>query len=281
VVRWLFGRGEEDQAPAAAAGPVPRFQNICISREAGAGGGAIARLVGQRLGWKVYDDELIEAIAHRMDVSLDEVRTLDELAPSVVQDWLLPLREEYYAPQEAYLDHLAKLIEAIGRAGESILVGRGAGYMLPRETTLSVRIVAPLKVRAQRLAERMGVSFRTARRAARDLDRRRLQFDRTMHRANSSDPHSFDLVLNSESLGLEIAAELIAHAVEVGRPGGTATNPILRSPLSRAPWKPEPPGVASESWSLAGEPAVPPSPLPSPAGPTPEAQAPGPENDAV
>ena len=25
-------------------------------------------------------------------------------------------------PQEAYLDHLAKLIEAIGRAGESILV---------------------------------------------------------------------------------------------------------------------------------------------------------------
>ena len=34
----------------------------------------------------------------------------------MVQDWLLPLREEYYAPQEAYLDHLAKLIEAIGRA---------------------------------------------------------------------------------------------------------------------------------------------------------------------
>ncbi len=52
---------------------------------------------------------------------------LDELAPSMVQDWLLPLREEYYAPQEAYLDHLAKLIEAIGRAGESILVGRGCG----------------------------------------------------------------------------------------------------------------------------------------------------------
>ena len=100
----------------------------------------------------------------------------------------LPLREEYYAPQEAYLDHLAKLIEAIGRAGESILVGRGAGFMLPRETTLSVRVIAPLKVRAQRLAERMGVSARTARRAARELDRRRAQFDRTMHRANPERP---------------------------------------------------------------------------------------------
>src|SRR5205823_6542575 len=212
VVRWLFGRDEEDHAPAAAVGPVARFQNICISREAGAGGGAIARLVGQRLGWKVYDNELIEAIAHRMGVPLDEVRTLDELAPSVVQDWLLPLREEYYAPQEAYLDHLAKLIEAIGRAGESILVGRGAGYMLPRGTTLSIRVVAPLKVRAQRLAERMGVSVRTARRAARDLDRRRVQFDRTMHRANSNDPHNYDLVLDSHRLGLEIAADIPVRA---------------------------------------------------------------------
>ena len=220
-ISWCAGssaRGDEERAPRAASGSVARFQNICISREAGAGGGTIARMVGKRLGWKVYDEELIEAIAHRMEVPLDEVRTLDELAPSVVQDWLLPLREEYYAPQEAYLDHLAKLIEAIGRAGESILVGRGANFMLPRETTLSVRIIAPLKVRAIRLAERMGVSVRTARRAARDLDRRRLQFDRTMHRANSNDPHNFDMVLDSHSLGLEIAAEIIVHAVEPAVP---------------------------------------------------------------
>src|SRR5262245_50254509 len=68
VVRWLFGGGEKDHEPETPAIPVARFQNICISREAGAGAGAIARRVGQRLGWKVYDDELIEAIAHRMGV---------------------------------------------------------------------------------------------------------------------------------------------------------------------------------------------------------------------
>ena len=197
VVRWLFGLGEEHHQPPSPPISVARFQNICISREAGAGGSALARMVGDRLGWKVYDQELIEAIAHRMEVPIDDIRALDEQAPSMVQDWLLPLREEYYAPQEAYLDHLAKLIEAIGRAGESILVGRGAGFMLPREATLSLRVIAPLKVRAQRLAERMGVSVRTARRAARDLDRRRAQFDRTMHRADPNDAHHFghDLVL--------------------------------------------------------------------------------------
>ncbi len=217
--RWLFHHRAVRKEPAGPVIPVARFRNVCISREAGAGGGTIARTAGRRLDWKVYDHELAEAIAHRMEVSPDDVRAIDELAPSVVQDWILPLREEYYAPQEAYLDHLAKLVEAIGRAGESIIVGRGANFMLPRAETLSVRIVAPLKARAQRLSERMQVSVRTARRAARDLDRRRIQFDRTMHRADANDPHNFDIVLDSDSLGLELAATLIVNAVEAGMPG--------------------------------------------------------------
>src|SRR3954464_4603461 len=154
-----------------------------------------------------------------MEVATDEVRGIDELAPSVVQDWILPLREEYYAPQEAYLDHLAKLVDVIGRAGESIIVGRGANFLLPREATLSVRLIAPLKSRTTRLAERMHVSVRTARRAARDLDRRRTQFDRTMHRADATDPHNFDLVLDSNSLGLTIATEVIVRTIEAGLPG--------------------------------------------------------------
>jgi cytidylate kinase len=215
---WPFGRRARTKEASAPVIPAARFRNVAVSREAGAGGGAIARLVATKLGWRVYDHELLEAIAHRMDRPADEVRALDELAPSVVQDWLLPLREEHYAPQEAYLDHLAKLVEAIGRAGESIVVGRGAGYLLPRSETLLVLVVAPLKARAARLAERMGVSPRTARRAARDLDRRRAQFVRTMYRVDPNDPHNYDLVLDSDSLGLPMAAELIVRAVELGRP---------------------------------------------------------------
>lgn len=232
VVRWLLGRGDEADDLPDVPRTTARFQNIAISRETGAGGGAVARMAAHRLGWKVYDHELLEAIAHRMELPVDDVRTFDELAPSVVQDWLLPLREEYYAPQEAYLDHLAKLIEAIGRAGESVLVGRGAGFMLPRETTLSIRIIAPLRVRALRLAERMGVSVRTARRAAKDLDHRRAQFDRTMHRMVSGDPHNYDMVLDTHSLGLNIVTEIIVRAVEAGRPATTSPALFPSPPIS-------------------------------------------------
>jgi cytidylate kinase len=217
--RWFGGEARAERRRAKKEPvPIARFRNVCISRETGAGAGEIARLVGTRLDWKVFDSELLEAIAHRMEVSSDEVKVLDELAPSVVQDWILPLREEHYAPQEAYLDHLAKLVEAIGRAGDSVIVGRGAGFLLPRGETLSVRIVAPIKARAARFAERTGVTVRTARRAARDLDRRRAHFARTMYRIDATDPHNYDLVLDSDSLGLTIAAELIVRAVEAGRP---------------------------------------------------------------
>ena len=239
VARWLFGRGSGLEPPHGAPQQVARFFNVSVSREAGAGAGSIARLVGTRLDWKVYDHEILEAIAHRMEMPTDEVRAFDELAPSVVQDWILPLREEHYAPQEAYLDHLAKLVEAIGRAGESVVVGRGSGFILPRASTLSVRVIAPLKVRAERLAERMGVSVRTARRAARDLDRRRTQFERTMYRVDPNDPHHYDLVVDSHSLGVAIIADLIVCAVEAGRPRdrpagptGERVSPVVVDPPS-------------------------------------------------
>ena len=225
LARRLLGRRGGRSEAAEPLEIAPRFRNLCISREAGAGGGLIGRLVATRLDWKLYNHEILEAIAHRMEVTSEEVEALDELAPSAIQDWLLPLREEYYAPQEAYLDHLAKLIEAIGRAGESVLIGRGSGYMLPRDEILSVRVIAPLRARAQHLAERMGVSVRTARKAVRDLDRRRTRFARTMFRVDPTDPHLYDLVLDSHSLSIPVAVEILIRAIEAGRPKGGSPPP--------------------------------------------------------
>jgi cytidylate kinase len=227
---WDWRRIPRRLEPRSGSEPVPRFRNICISREAGAGGGTIARLVGQELGWKVYDHEIVESIARGMGITNEEVKILDELAPSLAQDWILPLREEYYAPQEAYLDHLAKLIATIGQAGDSVIVGRGAGFMLPRDETLSVRIVAPLKARAEHLAEVMHISARTGRRAASELDRRRAKFVRVLHRIDASDPHNYDITLDSHSLGLKMAADLIVRAIELGEPTRPALAPRAWNP---------------------------------------------------
>jgi cytidylate kinase len=102
--------------------------------------------------------------------------------------------------------------------------------MIPRREVLSVRVVAPIRARARSLSDRLGVSPRTARRLAIDLDRRRRKFARTMFRVDDTDPHEYDLVIDTESVGLPIACELIARAVEAGRPAAIPPDPRALPP---------------------------------------------------
>ena len=39
-----------------------------------------------------------------------------------------------------------------------------------------------------------------------------------MYRVDSTDPHNYDLVLDSNSLGLPVAVEVLVRAIEAGRP---------------------------------------------------------------
>src|SRR5438067_11372207 len=49
-----------DRAPPPPTPSVPAGLTIAISRETGARGGIIGRRVGRKLGWQVYDQELLE-----------------------------------------------------------------------------------------------------------------------------------------------------------------------------------------------------------------------------
>ena len=220
VVRWLFGGGDEDREPAGCTphgGPVPEHLHQPRDRR---GGGAIARMVGQRLGWKVYDHELLEAIAHRMELPVDDVRAFDELAPSVVQDWLLA------APRGA-LRPPGSLPRSPGQADRGHRPGRRVGpgrpgrgvHAAPRDDAVGPDH-RPL-ARSGPCAWPSGWASRCAPPGGRP--------ETSIAAAPSSIarctgwcrpiPHNYDMVLDSHSLGLDIAAEVIVRAVEAGRPG--------------------------------------------------------------
>ena len=236
---WLKSRlpGQNRSKADAETIAQARFTTVWISREAGSGSDIIARQLASRLSWKVYNEEFVEIIARRMHVSTDMIKSLDELAPGMIQDWLLPLREQHYAPQETYMDHLEHLIREVGHVGEADMVGRGAGFLLPPERTLRVRVVAPEANRAARLADRMGVSHRTARRMIRDLDRRRNQFDWAIYRKDSHDPHNYHMTLDSAALGIPMCADVIMLAIVRGfPPGWFSTQRVVKAePSEREP----------------------------------------------
>src|SRR5262249_49766065 len=125
---------------------------VAISREAGTRGDAIAREVGTLLGWQVYNHELLECIARDMGLRTNLLESVDERQ----QSWLVENAEAFlsapargdWSPlvtESAYVHHLIKVVLALGVHGECVIVGRGAPFILPAETTLRIRLIGPVK----------------------------------------------------------------------------------------------------------------------------------------
>jgi len=191
-------------------------QQICyvaISREAGAAGTSIARLVGNRLAWEVYDSNLLDKVAQRNHESRLMLDLVDETKSNWVYDIFGTWMDPQVVPHEKYAVQLSRMVRMLARAGNAVFVGRGAQFILPPAKTFSVRIVAPEAFRAQRIQERHNVSLQEALDAIRRTDRGRREFVRRFFRQDITDPNLYDLVVNVGRFGPAGAAEEIVHAV--------------------------------------------------------------------
>jgi cytidylate kinase len=213
--RWLLVQQGRDKAAlasnagaAAAIGPY-----LTISREAGAGGSQVARLVGEAIGWEVLDRKLLECVAERYDSSPAVLELVDETTTNWITEIFGNMLNPASISQMQYVCRLSRVILMAARVGKVIYVGRGAQFVLPRERGLRVRIVAPLDYRIQQIMERRHLSFEEARDFVAKTDAGRQDFVRQYFHHDVPDPHLFDLVVNVEKLGPERAAHLIVDAL--------------------------------------------------------------------
>ena len=95
-----------------------------------------------------------------------------------------------------------------------IIVGRGATFLLPPETTLRVRLVAPLADRVAYLSRELKLTHADAEKHARKTDREREEFVRAYFDRHLADPLHYDLVLNVAQFAVAECAELIAAALQ-------------------------------------------------------------------
>ncbi len=187
---------------------------ICVSREYGARGAAMARGVAERLGFQFYSQELIQEIAEVAQVREQVVASLDERLQDTISEWVAGLmRRDGFSPSD-YLRNLSKVVLTLARHGRGVVVGRGAHFILERKSTLRVRVVAPLETRAARISERDGLSADEARSRIRRIDAERVAFNRRHYGADLTDPVNYDLIVNTGTLGLEGATNQVVAAFE-------------------------------------------------------------------
>jgi cytidylate kinase len=189
---------------------------IALAREAGSGASLIAQEVGRRLNWAVYDRDLVQRIAQEMGLRANLLESLDERHTSWLSDAMqqfLSTTATPYVSENAYVRHLAETILALGTHGECIIVGRGSAMVLPAETTLRVRLVAPYKDRIAHTAARLGISENAAAARVQSLDKERASFVRDHFLKNPEDPRYFDMILNTSRFSTNDCADLIIDAL--------------------------------------------------------------------
>ncbi len=199
--------------PIAPTAAPPPALTIALSREPGAGATTIARAVGERLGWPVYDRELVQRIAEDLGTHATLLESVDEKRVSWMQECVNAWTFGDALSDFAYRKRLLESLLALAAHGECIIVGRGAAQFLPPETTLRIRLVGPLDKRIAWVSQRFGVSKEEAARRIEATDRDRNRFVQEYFRKEATDPRQYDLVLNSSRFSVNQCADLIVQAL--------------------------------------------------------------------
>jgi len=228
----LRGQLEAQRRALSTAGHFPAQSpaafTIALSRQAGANGSAVARSVGERLGWNVYDRELLQQIATDMGVRSSLLESVDERHKSWLLECLESLGPESAISQGGYVRHLVETLLSLASHGQCVIVGRGAAQLLPAATTLRVRLVGSVSDRIKVMGARLGISQAEAQKLVQKIDRERVQFVHDHFHRDSTDPGGYDVVLNSSRFNTLECSDLIIealHRLQKRAPDAAASKP--------------------------------------------------------
>jgi CMP/dCMP kinase len=191
---------------------------VTVSREAGAGGASLATALGKSLGWPVVDRTLLEEAARRLQAPLEDVKGVEEhvggLLETITRAFVRGGPDFAISSDAPDPETVARVQrEVIRNVAESppvIVVGRGAQCILRgRPDTLHVRLVAPIEIRAARLAETLGLSREQARERALHVDHERDRFIRHHFHCDRDNPHLYDLAISTGGISLDETVEIV------------------------------------------------------------------------
>ena len=191
---------------------------ITISREYGSGGHEIGKAVAQKLRLQFYDKELIQLTSEQSGFTKEYIHQHEQ---KLAHSLLYQLYEQNYAyinerkpPLDALFLVQSKVIHDVSQKESCVIVGRCANFILKDQPgCFHVFIHADKNYRAQRIAQKFGVTSDTASREMEKMDRERANYCRHYTGRNWKDAANYDLTINSSSLGIEESANLIISTV--------------------------------------------------------------------
>ncbi len=194
---------------------------ITIGRQFGSGGHEIGRRLAEKMGYKLYDKELLKlqaehsGIAEKVLESYDE-RPTNSLLYSIVMDVYPSMNYVGSSLNQQVYQAQYDAIKGLSGKGSCVIVGRGADYILRDEPNLvSVFIHADLDVRAVRVAEFEHCSLEKARDIITKADKKRASYYNFQTEKKWGAATSYMLSIDSGSIGYDRSVDLIEQFVKM------------------------------------------------------------------
>ncbi len=113
-----------------------------------------------------------------------------------------------------YRQALESVIKELAQNQSLVIYGRGSQFILKGfPATLHVFVVAPLKLREERIRQSRQIALEEARREIAHFDNANREFIKRYFKAHWEDPECYDLVINTEYLSYSAAASIIIAAL--------------------------------------------------------------------
>jgi len=207
VLGRAYGYSAKEQAALEGQG-----MTIALAREAGTPAAEVAQAVAARLGWRVYDHELLEQVAQDLGKPVTQLEALDENP----QNWLLDCLDGFlfgHVSGSQYVHRMVQVIRDLAARGQCVIVGRGAPHVLPASSTLRVRLVGPLEARIAAERRRTGLNRKDGTQRVEEWDRHHRQFIAKYFLHDETLAEGYDLVLNTSQWSVDRCADLIIDAM--------------------------------------------------------------------
>mgnify|MGYP001818074823 CR=1 FL=1 len=212
IIEDQFKKWKAQKFEEKAKGPMPV---VTISREPGSGGEIIAGKLSDKLSFDLFHQEVIHEMAQAANVSTTLFETLDEKGLNTLENWISSLVDDRHLWPDQYLQHLMKVVGAIGKHGRAVIVGRGANFILPPKGLFRVRVIAPMESRIRHVVEYFNVTKEQAKRRIIQTESDRRAFIRKYFHANIADPQHYDMIVNTETFTLDAATDSIVTAMNM------------------------------------------------------------------
>lgn len=219
VVERQMRNWELARSQALAAGETPAkekersvYDFLTIANDIGGGGGDIGAMIGERLGWPVFDRQILSAMAADDEVRARLYRSMDERDLGWFEETMRSFAHGEFRKYD-YFHRLTETLLFLARKSHAVFVGRAADLILPKDKGLRVKVICPYEMRVANFARHAGIPTKEATRQLERIHAERAAFIARHFKIDILDATRFDLLINVSRFTPQQAVEMILLAM--------------------------------------------------------------------